>query len=89
MLQTSFVQPYFAANHLALTVQPVEGGGFETTAPVKLQIRLNSTGLYEFVGLVDRLRKTAIEERKRVREANTLREFFFMPKPTRFTVLVI
>lgn len=78
MLETSFVQPYFSANYLSLGIQPIEGGGLGARTTV--QIRFSNSGIFEFVGLVDRLRKYAIEERRQVREANTLREYSILSR---------
>ncbi|KDN47399.1 hypothetical protein RSAG8_03539, partial [Rhizoctonia solani AG-8 WAC10335] len=64
VLSTSFVQPYFAANYLAVDVRPAEGGGL--TLGTKAEVRLTDRGMFEFINMVESVRSKAIE---RAREA--------------------
>ncbi|KAF8324552.1 uncharacterized protein EI90DRAFT_2895810, partial [Cantharellus anzutake] len=56
---TSFLQPWFSANYLNLTLgRPVEGGGI--TSGSTIEVRLNDRGLFQFVEIVERMRAQAV-----------------------------
>ena len=65
VLSTSFVQPYFAANYLAMDVRPAQGGGLELGTTV--EVRLVERGMYEFVKMVEGVRVKAIEKAREER----------------------
>ncbi|KAH7343173.1 hypothetical protein B0J17DRAFT_641283 [Rhizoctonia solani] len=65
VLSTSFVQPYFAANYLAMDVRPAEGGGL--TLGTKAEVRLTDRGMFEFIQILDRVRNAAIEKAREER----------------------
>jgi len=68
---TSFVQPWFSANYLQITLgRPVDGGGI--TAGSTVEIRLNDTGLFQLVGLVEQMHAQAIQRMRTETEYNTL-----------------
>jgi hypothetical protein len=72
VLSTSFVQPYFAANYLAMDVRPAEGGGL--TLGTKAEVRLVERGMFEFIKTVEGVRNRAIERAREARLGEPLRE---------------
>ena len=66
------MQPWFSANYLQITLgRPVDGGGI--TAGSTVEIRLNDTGLFQLVGLVEQMHTQAVQKMRTEREYNTLR----------------
>ncbi|KAG8683866.1 hypothetical protein FRC11_012963 [Ceratobasidium sp. 423] len=78
VLSTSFVQPYFAANYLAMDVRPAEGGGL--ALGTKAEVRLTDRGMFEFIGMVDGIRSKAIERAREARLGEPL-PVYNQPQP--------
>ncbi|GJJ07070.1 hypothetical protein Clacol_001269 [Clathrus columnatus] len=58
VLSTSFVQPTFAANYLAIDIRPSVGGGL--TEGTKAEIRFKDHPMFGFVSALDKLRERAV-----------------------------
>ncbi|CAE6463015.1 unnamed protein product [Rhizoctonia solani] len=78
VLSTSFVQPYFAANYLAMDVRPAEGGGL--TLGTKVEVRLTDRGMFEFINMVEGMRSSAIERAREARLGEPL-PVYDLPQP--------
>ncbi|CAE6503993.1 unnamed protein product [Rhizoctonia solani] len=78
VLSTSFVQPYFAANYLAMDVRPAQGGGL--ALGTKAEVRLTDRGMFEFIGMVDGIRSKAIERAREARLGEPL-PVYNQPQP--------
>ncbi|CEL63907.1 hypothetical protein RSOLAG1IB_05672 [Rhizoctonia solani AG-1 IB] len=78
VLSTSFVQPYFGANYLAMDVRPAEGGGL--ALGTKAEVRLTNRGMFEFIGMVEGIRNKAIERAREARLGEPL-PIYNQPQP--------
>lgn len=58
VLSTSFVQPTFSANYLAIDIKPSPGGGL--TEGTKAEIRFKDQPMFGFVSALDKLREKAL-----------------------------
>ncbi|KAJ1299431.1 hypothetical protein OPQ81_003797 [Rhizoctonia solani] len=78
VLSTSFIQPYFAANYLAMDVRPAEGGGL--SLGTKVEVRLMDRGMFEFISTVEGMRSQAIERARQARLGEPL-PLYNQPQP--------
>ncbi|KAF8592201.1 hypothetical protein K439DRAFT_1400990 [Ramaria rubella] len=58
LLSTSFIQPTFAANYLAIDIKPAPGGGL--TQGTKAEIRLKDQAMFGFVSALEKVRGRAL-----------------------------
>ncbi|KAF8748518.1 female pronucleus assembly [Rhizoctonia solani] len=79
VLSTSFAQPYFGANYLAMDVRPAEGGGL--VLGTKVEVRLTDRGMFEFINMVEGIRNKAIERAREARLGEPL-PIYNQPQPS-------
>ncbi|KAI6034510.1 hypothetical protein BKA83DRAFT_4191016 [Pisolithus microcarpus] len=63
ILSSKFEQPFFGSNYLVLGIRPSVGGGL--TPGTLLEIRSVNTGLFSFVGILEKTRERAIYMKRR------------------------
>ncbi|KIJ69907.1 hypothetical protein HYDPIDRAFT_78615 [Hydnomerulius pinastri MD-312] len=66
ILSSKFEQPIFGANYLVLSIKPTPEGGL--TEGTTLEIRFLNTGMFRFVGTLEKTREKAIYMRRRSME---------------------
>ncbi|KIJ57116.1 hypothetical protein M422DRAFT_238685 [Sphaerobolus stellatus SS14] len=62
ILSTSYKQPVFGTNYVAIDIRPTSGGGL--TEGTKAEIRINDQGIFGFWNALQKMREMAVEKKR-------------------------